>query len=159
MAIEIKLPEVKVNTKESEQIINKMFSDDMAKEGMLSKILVFVKMHGPLAITDLKDKLQDYLKREVERVTIYRSSDRLVKLGILHRASAGDILVMDEQEKEPIHKHIEAKHRMFLSNMTPQFKSRFNNRNYLWINGQGEKYVEWCCKLNNFEYKKSGKKS
>jgi len=158
MPIKIKLPEVKVDTKESEQRTKRMFSDDMAKEGMLSKILVFIKLYGPISVTDLKDKLQDYLKREIERVYVYRASDRLVKLSILHRAAAGEILVMDEEEKEPIHHHIEAKHRQFLSNMTPQFKQRFSNRNYLWINGEGEKYVEWCCKLNNFEYK-SGKKS
>ena len=158
---DIEIPELKITPEEQENRIKRLLTNDQEKgEGLLSLILVFVKKYGPLAITELKDLLQTYLKKEIERVTVFRQSDRLVKLGLLYKVSSGEILAMDELEKEIIHRHIESKHRKFLSTISIPFRNTYNNRNYVWIaNDEGERYIEWSCKLNKFSYrKKDGKK-
>lgn len=156
MEIEIKIPDLKITEEEQLSRNKALLSNDKQNGlGYLSLIIPFLKIHGPLSVTDLKDLIQSYLKREVERVNVYRQADRLFKLGILHKVSSGDILTMEEYEKETIHKHIEAKHRKFLSTISLPFRKTYGNRNYFWLsNGEGDKYVEWCCKLNGFEYKK-----
>lgn len=161
MEIEIKLPEQKITPEEIESRIRRTLKEDNDKgEGLLSKCLVFIKLYSPIAITDLTDKLQEYYKKEFERAYVYRACDRLQKLGLIYKATIGDILIVSEEEKTTIHRHIESLHRKFLTNISPQFKNRYNIRNYVWFNnGEGLKYLEWACKINNFPYKiKDGKR-
>ena len=51
-------------------------------------------------------------------------------------------------------RHAEATHRLFLSKLAPNFRGNYGGRNYVWIpNGQGDKYLKWCCNLNKIPYK------
>ena len=154
MSIKITLPEFKVDEKAKDLQIRSIFGNDVEKkEGILTKVLVFIQIYQPLTITELKDKIQGYYQKEVDRVVIFRAVDRLTKLGLLNMTTSGDILAMLEDEKSDIHRHIEAKHRKFLSAISPQFRNRYNNVNYTWVaNGDGLRYLEWCCKLLGFKY-------
>ena len=100
MGIEITLPEQEINKEEREQQIRKVFGEDFEnKGGLLSKLLVFIKIHEPASITELTNKIQEYYGQEIDRVTIFRCMDRLAKLGVVHRAISGEILAMSEEEK------------------------------------------------------------
>ena len=151
---EIRLPEIKLDSKEVEARIKKTLTDDFEKgEGLLSKCLIFVKLYGPMAITDVSDKLQEYYKKEFERAYVYRACERLSKFGILNKLMIGDILLIPDEEKLPIHKHIEALHRKFLTTISPKFRGQYHIRNYVWfVNGEGNCFLEWACKLNKFSY-------
>jgi hypothetical protein len=118
--------------------------------------MVFIQMNQPLAISDLQDLLLKYYKKEIDRVVIYRACERLAKWGLIVKVTAGDLLAMPEEEKDSISLLAEARHRKFLTNISPQFRGRYNIRNYVWIsNGEGIKYLEWCCKINGFEYRET----
>lgn len=160
MGINIELPEQKIDKEDFESRVRKMMTDDSEKkDGLISKSLVFIKLSdSPLSITDLQTNLFNYYKKDIDRVNVFRACDELAKWGIITKTTSGDILSMPEQDKKQIHKHAEAKHRAFLQNISPQFRGRYNNRNYVWINKEGEKYLEWACKLNGFKYKEDGKK-
>ena len=153
--IEINLPEQKIDSQEIEARIRRTLKDDFDRsEGLLSKCLVFIKLYSPMSITDLADKLQQYYKKEFERAYVYRACDRLQKFGIIDKITIGDILIMPEEEKKSIHRHIESLHRKFLANISRQFQNKYNVRNYVIFNNEGGfKFLEWVCKLNNFPYK------
>jgi len=154
MSIKIFLPEQKIDESQRETNIKKIFGEDKErKEGLLSQIMVFVYLNKVLSITELTDKLQEYYKREFDRIAVFRGTDRLYKLGLFKRITGGELLSMDEEEKEEIHKYTESKHRKFLSKISPQFRNRYSNINYVWVaNGEGHKYLSWCAKLNNFSF-------
>lgn len=150
----ITLPEQKIDMVLKEQKIKRMFGEDSeGKEGILSKIFIFVYLYGPLSITDLTDRLQKYYQLEYDRVSVFRAVDRLYKLNILNMMKGGDVLTIDESEKDENHKEVERLHRKFLDDIPQNFRSRYHNRNYVWFaNGEGLKYLEWCCKLNKFNF-------
>ena len=122
---------------------------------MLSKCLVFIKLNHPLSVTDLQKSLFDYYKSDLDRVVVFRNCEKLAKWGLIVKVNAGDLLAMPEDEKNQMHKLAEAKHRKFLQTISPQFRVTYNNRNYVWVsNGEGEKYLEWACKINGFKFNK-----
>ena len=155
MKFKIELPERKED-KDKEALNKKMFSDDFEKgNGLLSKVLVFIEMYDVVSVTELTDLLIEYYKVYYNRANIFRACERLQKLDILNQTTSGVVLIMAESEKEPIHNHIVAKHKKFLNNIPAPFKHRYNDVNYFWIsNGEGKKYVEWCCKLLGFKCEK-----
>lgn len=159
MTIKIELPKQKIDNEVLESRIKKSLTDDFEKkEGLLSKCLVFIKLYAPMSITDLQTELFKYFKKNIERVNVFRACDELEKWGLITKTTMGDMMLISEQEKEPKHRHAEAKHRQFLQKISPQLRIRYNNRNYVWINKFGDKFLEWACKLNGFNIKEDGKK-
>jgi len=154
MDFDINLPAVKKDDKLTEQINKKMFSDDGDKSKMLSKVLIFIKMNQPVSITELQNKMIEYYKVDMDRSNVFRAAQKLQKLGILNQTVSGVVLAMSESERDAIHNHIIAKHRQFLERIPQAFKARYNDVNYFWVaNGDGVKYIEWCCKILGFEVK------
>jgi len=150
------LPEQKVSEVERESVIRKMFKDDKDKGGILSSVFVFTYISEPITVTEIKDKIQNYYKKEIDRVSVFRAVDRLHKLGLFNKTTTGEVIAMEETEDEDITlKLIRARHRGFLLKISPQFRSRYNNVNYVWVsNGFGIKFIKWCCEINGFKIEK-----
>lgn len=154
MLIKITLPKPKVNYEEKEQQIRKIIGEDFEKnEGIISKVLIFTYLHGPISITKLTDEIQSYYQIEFDRVKIFRAVQRLSKLNVMQMIKVNDVLIMDENELNEIHLNIKKQHQNFLKGLSPQFRSRYGNMNYTWLSEiEAKKYLEWACKLNEFKY-------
>jgi len=155
MVIKISLPPPKIDKQKREQQIKKILSDDFEKkEGYLSKVLVFCFMNQPLAITEIKNFLQNYYKIEIDRNIVSRNIDRLYHLNLIERITPGEILAINEGDTDIILRKIENKHRNFLNKLSKQFRKQYNNVNYVWVSNEGKNYLEWACKLNDFNFEK-----
>ena len=153
--IEITLPQVKVDKEEQDQRVKQILTyDKNEKEGILSQVMVFAQMYGPLSITNLTNKMENYFRKEIERANVSRAVEQLVKLGLMMRVTSGDVLFMPEDEKDEIHKEVDRIHRNFLQRIATPFRSNYSKVNYVWVaNGDGLQYIDLCCKLNGFDYK------
>ncbi len=155
MSFKITPPELNIDKKEVEARNRRMFKEDFEKNGMLAKVMVFIHMYEPLSTSELADKMTYYYQLEHDRVRVFRAVDRLVKLGLIFRVTSGYVLTLLESERKVVHNKILDKHRSFLSRQPKQFQNRYTDVNYFWIkNGEGMKYMEWCCKLLNFKCEK-----
>ena len=157
MSFKIEMP--KIENKESDKIIESknraMFTNDFEKrEGILAKVLVFTQVNQPVTITGLTNSLISYYKVDFSRSAVFRACDKLNKLGLLHKETSGNILVLQENERDSMQNHILAKHIRFLKELPQAFKKNYNDINYFWVaNGEGKKYIEWNCKLLGFKVK------
>lgn len=155
MKFKITPPNIDIDDKEIEARNRRLFKEDYDKGGMLAKVMVFLHMDEPLSTTALSYKLTNFYKQEHDKVRVFRALDRLVKLGLIFRATSGYVSSIPEGERKPIHKKIMERHWQFLSRQPKQFQHRYTDVNYFWVaNGDGMKYMEWCCKLMNFKCEK-----
>ena len=159
MDFEITLPDNPIN---SEEIVNKnkrMFSEDFEKAGFLTKILVFTKMNEPLNSQDVNLLLQKYYKIEFDINVVKRGLKKLSELGILNSITSGDIMATPNNKLDDRHKEIYNKFFVFLDHIPKQFRKQYNQVNYYWVSDSGERdYLEWCCRLLGFGFKKIGEK-
>jgi len=151
----ITMPGENIKPEVLKQKIKKFFSDDMENgQGILSKVFIFTYQNQPISITDLTRKINDYYKTDVDRSLVFRSADKLVEKNLLCKATSGYVLSIPPKDQKPIHKKIIETFHRFLGTIPLPFRNRYQIVNYLWIaNGQGLDYIEWCCKLLNFEVK------
>lgn len=155
MKFKITPPNLKIDDKEIESRNRRMFKEDFEKGGMLAKTLVFIHMYEPISNSALSGKLTNFYKQEHDKVAVFRAIDRLVKLGLIFRVTSGYVSSIPLNEKKEMHKKIMEKHWQFLSRQPKQFQHRYTDVNYFWVkNGDGMKYMEWCCKLLNFKCEK-----
>jgi len=152
MTFKITLPEANIDPEFVEKRNRAMLSEDFAKGGMLAKVLVFTYLHHPISTTELTTKLNDYFKLNIDRASIYRTLQKLVEKHLIATTTTGVVMHMTEGERSEIHKKIIHKYYEFLEKIPDQFRKKFQNINYFWVaNGEGTKYIEWCCKLLKFK--------
>jgi hypothetical protein len=146
------------NPMKKEEIIQKnkaMFKEDLDKGGSLAKVLVFTKIYEPVNSQDLKNYMVGYYHLDIDLNLIKRALKKLGELGILHSITSGDIVIMANNERLEIHKKIYDKFFNFLEHIPKQFRRQYNQVNYYWVsNGEGEAYLEWCCKILGFDFEK-----
>ena len=146
-----------------EEIINqnkKMFADDFQKEGVLAKTLVFTKMNEPIQCTDLKEIFQGYYQIEFDINVIKRALKRLNDLGILHSITSGELMTISPNQMNDFFKEAYRKFFLYLEHIPKQFRKQYTHVTYFWVsNGEGNNYLEWCCKLLGFEIKKEDDKN
>ena len=153
--IKIVLPKLNIDPIEVERKIRAMFYDDLEKGGSLAKVFIFCYLNQPCAVTELTKKLTDYYQFDYDRATVFRAMKRLNEKYILAKATSGDMLSLQDQERKPIHKEAIEKYYGFLRPIPEQFRKNFHSINYFWVqNGNGLKYIEWCCKILNFKIEK-----
>ena len=64
-------------------------------------------------------------------------------------------MVMPPNEQKDIHKEAYRKFFKYLEHIPKQFRRNYDKLNYYWVlNGEGDEYLEWCCKLLGFEIEK-----
>lgn len=147
----ITMPEQEIKPEYEEKRKRAMFSEDLEKNGILAKAFIFVYLNQPASVTEISEKMSEYYKTDFERGTIFRALKKLADNNILFRTQSGYVLSLNPPEQKPIHQEILKKFYHFISTIPTPFRNRYNDVNYFWINGEGTKYVEWCCKLLNFK--------
>jgi len=156
--ITIKLPKNPISAEEIKQRNKKMFSDDFEKGGFLTKVLVFTKINEPINSQDLNLFLKKYYKIDFDVNVIKRGLKKLSELGILNSIASGDLMSMPQNELNDLLKEAYKKFFLFLDHIPKQFRKQYNQVNYYWVsNGNGEDYLEWCCKLLGFDFSKDKK--
>ncbi len=153
--IEITLPPLKADKEERLRKMKQILTYDKNEgEGILSQVMVFTQMYGPISITALTNKIESYYQKEIDRSMISRATDKLVRLGLMFKGTSEEIMLLSEEEKKEVHKQIDRIHRNFLHKISVPFRNNFGKMNYVWVaNGEGLDYMELCCKLNGFDYK------
>jgi len=81
---EIIMPESPIKKEEIQAKNRKMFTDDLQKNGMLAKALVFTKQQEPLGAYELQIFLQKYYKVEYDKTPISRSLKKLNQYSLLN---------------------------------------------------------------------------
>ena len=151
---EIILPEIHISSQERENQIKAILKGDFEKGGNLAKVLVFLYLSEPEAVTALSNKLSEYYQIEFERTNVFRALQRLLKNGCLFSTTTGYVISLDPSERKEVHNKILQKHQIFLSKMPKQFQGKYTDVNYFWLsNGYGINVLEWCCRLLNFKIK------
>lgn len=155
MSFKITMPEPEITTEEITKKNKAMFSENLAKGGLLAKALVFTYQGQPASTTEITKAINSYYRIDVDRAMIYRALQKLVEKHIIATTTTGTVLHLQEAERTPIHKKVVEKYTTFLVTIPDQFRKKFQNINYFWVsNGEGLKYIEWCCKLLNFKCEK-----
>jgi len=148
----IKLPDQEIKPEVIEKRNKAMFTEDLEKDGILAKSLVFVYLNQPASTTEITKKMSSYYGIDFDRVKIFRALQKLNEKFILANATSGECLSLSDSERKEIHHEIIRKFYSFLRDIPEQFRRRFQNVNYFWVsNGEGFKYIEWCCKILGFE--------
>ncbi len=151
----ITLPEQEIKPEIIEKRIRRMFSEDFEKNGVLTKAFIFTYLNQPISVSDLLKKLNKYYKLDYDRALIFRALKKLNENYLIARASIGYVLSLDGPDKKEIHKNVIEKYHSFLNTIPKPFRNNYQDVNYFWIqNGEGLKYIEWCCKLLNFKCEK-----
>lgn len=154
MVFKIKLPRNNIKIEDIQARNRRMLHDDFEREGLLAKILVFLKMNEPASNDEIKEFLQNYYKIEFDKSKIKISTKRLNDLGILHSITSGELMTMPLSEQTELHKVAYKKFFIYLDHIPSQFRRNYNKVTYYWIsNGEGNVYIEFCCKLLGFEYR------
>lgn len=150
----IHLPELKINQEERKKEIRALFSNDFEKMGILNQCFIFCNLNEPASVTEVTDNMSKYYQMEFQRTAIFRALQRLVKLGLVHTTTSGEVVMMPSNERKEIHNHILAKYQNFLKKIPEPFKKRYTDVHYFWIaNGNGLDFIEWCCKILKFDCK------
>jgi hypothetical protein len=159
MEIKITLPEAKITPEELEKKTKAWLTEDFEKQGILAKVLVFTYLYHPVSTTELTKKMSSYFNVDFDRATVYRALQKLNEKYIVVNVNTQYVLMLQEVERSPMHKKALEKYYSFLSLIPEQFKKRFQNVNYFWVNNsQSIKYVEWACRLLGFKYEKEKQK-
>jgi len=150
----IELPELTIK---KEQLIlegRARFTNDFDRGGILTQVFVFTYLEQPSSATNITDALSQYYHTEFDRTKVFRSLDRLVKLGLIYTTTSGDVITTPEEDRKEIHKKIFDKFQKFMEKIPAPFRKRYSNVNYYWTaNGFGLEFIEHCCKLLNFKCK------
>lgn len=154
MEFKIKLPKNPVNTEEVKQRNRKMFSEDIER-GILGKVFIFTQINQPVSNDDLKELLQDYYHLEFDKNRIKIATKRLNDLGLLHSITSGDLMTLPQNEHSDLFREAYKKFFKFLDHIPKQFRKSYTRITYYWVSDEGKEYVEWVCKLLNFEVEKS----
>jgi len=145
-------PEVPVSREEVRNNNNRMFNEDSQKNGILAKTLVFTQEEEPVGAYELQILLQKYYKVEYDKTSVSRALKKLNNLGLLHGITSGELMTMEDNEMLPIHRHAFAKFRKYLEHIPKQFHRQYTGVFYYWVsNGDGQDYLEWCCRLLGFQ--------
>jgi len=144
----IKLPEVRITPQEIESRIKRHLKE--YKDGVLAKVLVFTYLYQPVSATELTKKLKNYYYQEFDRATIYRYLVALTERGLLGTTTAG--YAMSLEKNNEILNEVKKKYMDFVQNIPDQFRIKFQNVKYFFVNDYGEKFVPWCCEIIGFKY-------
>jgi len=154
MRFKITPPTNPVVPEEVRQKNKRMFSEDFDKSGILTKSMVFTKLNEPVAKGDLKLALQEYYHVEFDKSAIGRALKRINELGLLQSITSGELTTMPQNEMTEMHRKAYKKFFQFLQHIPKQFRRNYDAVTYYWVsNGEGNLYLEWCCKLLGFDYK------
>ena len=149
--MKISLPKKTITLEQVKQYNKKVLTDNFEKEGILAKILVFVKMNEPVSNDELRNLLYDYYSVEFDKNKIKDCTKRLAELGMLNSITSGDLMATSASERNEMLEIAYKKFFEYLEHIPKQFKKNYNRVNYYWIpNGQGNEYVEWACKILGF---------
>jgi len=149
----ITLPKQEIKPEITEKRNRAIFSDDLDKGGILAKTFIFTYLNQPASTTEVTKAMNKYYDVDFDRAMVFRALQKLNDKFILASSTSGNCLSLTESERREIHNEIIQKYYSFLRTIPDQFKKRFQNINYFWVsNGEGVKYIEWCCKLLNFDY-------
>lgn len=155
MKFKITLPPADVDPKDVESRNRAMFSDDLEGGGILAKSFIFCYLNQPSTITEITRKLNQYYETNLERTKIFRALQKLNEKFIVAQVSTTELLSIPSSERKKMHEAILSKHNNFLMGLPDAFRKKIAKVNYFWIpNGNGTKYIEWCCKLLNFKCQK-----
>ena len=156
MEFKIIIPEQNMKSEDIERRNRAFFTEDFNKGGILAKVLVFTKLNQPVSTTEITKILNDYFKMDFDRASVYRALQKLNEKNIITTTSSGIVQSLTLGERLPIHTQILEKYYAFLHKIPTQFRTKFQNVNYFWVsNGEGMKYIEWCCNLLNFKCEKT----
>lgn len=152
MEFKITLPEQEIKPEIIEKRNRAMFTEDLEKNGVLAKVLVFTYLNKPCTVTEITKIISKYYKLDIDRAKIFRAYQKLVEKGLVFTTTPGDIIHTAIGERKEVEKEILTKYYSFLENIPESFKKNFTNINYYWLsNGEGTSYLEWCCKILNFK--------
>lgn len=153
MEIEIIPKEEKINKKEREQNIRRLFGDDFnERNGILCNVLVFMQIIQPCSVNELKNKICSHYALDIERTKISRAIQKLKNFNLIDEKTPNEILLYGDEGK--LSNHIIAKYNKFLSDIPTQFKKNYGNMKFYFVsNGEGIKFLPYCCKLLGFKIK------
>lgn len=154
----ITLPEQTITPDVIEKRNKAMFNEDLEREGILAKVFIFVYINQPCSVTDITKKMFNYYHIDYNRTNVFRALKKLTDHHILYTTTSGDVLYIPESERNKMQREVMMKYHNFIKNIPDSFKKNFSNINYFWVaNGEGYKYIEWCCKILNFNCEIGGK--
>jgi len=155
MEFKITMPETQIKNEEIENMIKAMFNEDLTNDGILAKVFVFCYLKQPIRVTELTEKLNEYYKTDIDRSAIARALNKLVLKHVVCVKGSLDSLSNNPGEQTEMDKRIIERYHVFINHIPAPFRKNYNDVNYYWIaNGEGIKYLEWCCKLLKFECEK-----
>lgn len=146
------MPKKSINNQEKKFQIKSLLGEDFhQKNGILTKVLVFLQINQPCSTNELKDKICKHYEEDIERTKIARAIKKLQYFGLIYETTPNEILLSQEGGEE-FRNHILAKYNKFLDGIPTQFRKNYGNMSYFWVsNGNGIKYLPFCCKLLGFE--------
>jgi DNA-binding transcriptional ArsR family regulator len=155
MEFKIFLPENIMNNDDVERINRAMFNEDNKNGGIIAKVFIFCYLNQPIRVTEITERFNEYYKTDLDRAVMGRALSKLVLKHLVCVKGSGDVLATIPGEQTEMDKRIIEKYHGFINNIPAPFRRNYNNVNYYWVaNGDGVKYIEWCCNLLNFKYEK-----
>lgn len=153
--MKIKLPKNPIKPEDIKSKIKRIISDDCERGGIMAKVIAFIHMDEPSSNEDIKESMQNYYKEEIDKQKIKANTKRLYELGVLKMVTSGEIITMPQNELVGLYQEAYRKFFKYLDHIPKQFRRNYDKVSYYWIsNGGGLEYVEWACKLLNFEVEK-----
>ncbi len=154
--MEIKIiPKKEINNKLKDFKIRTLLGDDFhQKNGIFAKVLVFLQINQPCSVNELKDKICKHYEEDIERTKISRAIKKLQYFNLIHETTPNEVLFRGEvgENIQILYNHIVAKYNKFLDGIPTQFRKNYGNMSYFWVsNGNGVKYLSFCCKLLGFK--------
>lgn len=125
--------------------------NDKSQDYILAKIFVFIYNNQPLTVTNVKELLDSYYKRNFDRATMSRYFKRLVNLGLLETMEGGWSLI-SESQGNGMRLKVRERYLSFLNKIPEQFKDKFKHTRYFFVSSFGETFVPWVCKVLDLKF-------
>ena len=91
----------------------------------------------------INELLNDSSRRRLQKITERR---------IMHMAGATYIASIPQNERNKVHEEVLIKYHRYIKGLPEQFRKRYQEINFFWVaNGDGLKYIDWCCNLLGFK--------
>lgn len=153
--MKIKLPKNNLTLDRVKQLNKKTLSEDLERDGILAKVLVFIQLNEPASNDDIKDGLMKYYFVEYDKTKIKNATKRLHDLGMVQAVTSGELMTMPPNERTELYETAYKKFLAYLDHIPKQFRRNYDKVKYYWIaNKVGEEYVEWACNILGFEVEK-----
>jgi len=148
----IALPDNPISEETNQAIVRAFFKKDVEDDGgFLTKTFVFLYLNQPVTVTLLTDKINEYFHTDEDRIKTSRALKKLESKNIVGSIFAQETLIKKPTDLTDIDKEIMQKYLQFIASLPSNLKQTYESVKYYWVsNGEGIKYIEWCCDLLGF---------